>query len=257
MDCNCGRFFNSKSPAKSLKLYSPIWMDSNDSQFNMWNDFDWLYALPTWFSQSLSISFEFFIWVNELFPILIVFNRFNPSIWNVWTDPKQSSPISIDSTTVYREKSNVVYSASLQVQLGMTIEIIEEGIDWINLISHVTMGRRCASSWWVSWIYYWYHSYSLLQDWQQFWMNKVSWHFGDLEYLNTINIQVSEILSNITTRGYSKLSPNEWELIIDVRFGRSTKQIITNQFIITSHDQATWIIPWNSTECTYTELNGL
>ena len=34
-----GRFFNSKSPAKSLKLYSPIWMDSNDSQFNMWNDF--------------------------------------------------------------------------------------------------------------------------------------------------------------------------------------------------------------------------
>ena len=40
MDCNCGRFFNTKSPAKPLKLYSPISIDSNDSQFNMWNDFD-------------------------------------------------------------------------------------------------------------------------------------------------------------------------------------------------------------------------
>ena len=66
-------------------------------------------------------------------------------------------------------------------------------------------------------------------------MNKVDRHFEDLEYLNTINIQYSEILSNITTRGFLKLYP--LELIIDVRFGRSTKQIITNQFIITSHYQ--------------------
>ena len=42
MDCNCGRFFNSNSPPKSQKLYSPIFIDSNDSQFNMWNDFDGL-----------------------------------------------------------------------------------------------------------------------------------------------------------------------------------------------------------------------
>ena len=101
IDCNCGRFFNSKSPAKSQKLYSPIWIDSNDSQFNMWNDFDWL--LGFFLSQIFS-----FTWVNELLPILIVFNRFNPSIWNVCTDPKQLSPISIDSTILNREKSNIV-----------------------------------------------------------------------------------------------------------------------------------------------------
>ena len=48
----------------------------------------------------------------------------------------------------------------------------------------------------------------------------VDWHFEDLEYLNTINIQYSEILSNVTKRGQWKLSP--LELIMDVRFGRST-----------------------------------
>ena len=30
---------------------------------------------------------------------------------------------------------------------------------------------------------------------------QVVWHFEDLEYLNTINIQYSEILSNVTERG--------------------------------------------------------
>ena len=30
--------------------------------------------------------------------------------------------------------------------------------------------------------------------------HKVAWHFEDLEYLNTINIQYSEILSNVTER---------------------------------------------------------
>ena len=83
--------------------------------------------------------------------------------------------------------------------------------------------------------------------------HQVAWHFEDLEYLNTINIQYSEILSNITTRGYSKLYPTE---VIDVKFGRSTKQIITNQFIITSHFQWTRIIT-SSIKCKFTELNGL
>ena len=32
-------------------------------------------------------------------------------------------------------------------------------------------------------------------------MKQVAWHFEDLEYLNTINIQYSEILSNVTERG--------------------------------------------------------
>ena len=86
-------------------------MDSNDSQFNMWNDFDLLSPL---------------LCVNELYPILIVFNRFNPSIWNVFTDLKLPSPISIDSIRVNREKSNIVYPRSLQLYL---LSIIEE-IDW-------------------------------------------------------------------------------------------------------------------------------
>ena len=65
-------------------------------------------------------------------------------------------------------------------------------------------------------------------------MHKANLFFEDLEYLNTINIQYAEILANVITRGYSKLYPSE---VIDVRFGRSTKQIITNQFIITSQCQ--------------------
>ena len=44
-------------------------------------------------------------------------------------------------------------------------------------------------------------------------------HFEDLEYLNTINIQYSEILSNVTEQGSRKLHPSE---LMNVRFGRST-----------------------------------
>ena len=50
-------------------------------------------------------------------------------------------------------------------------------------------------------------------------MNQVDRHFEDLEYLNTINIQYSEILSNVTEWGYLKLYFLE---LMDVRFGRST-----------------------------------
>ena len=63
---------------------------------------------------------------------------------------------------------------------------------------------------------------------------QVAWHFEDLEYLNTINIQYSEILSNVTERGWTKLFPTE---SMDVRFGRSTKLITSNHFISTSHSQ--------------------
>ena len=64
-------------------------------------------------------------------------------------------------------------------------------------------------------------------------MTKVAWHFEDLEYLNTINIQYSEILSNVTERGYLKLSPLE---SMDVRFGRSTFYHFKS-FHFTSHCQ--------------------
>ena len=52
-------------------------------------------------------------------------------------------------------------------------------------------------------------------------MNMVVQRSEDLEYLNTINIKYSEILSNVNERGRQKLSPDP-ELIMDVRFGRST-----------------------------------
>ena len=65
-------------------------------------------------------------------------------------------------------------------------------------------------------------------------MNQVARHFEDLEYLNTINIQYSEILSNVTTRGFEKLHPSK--LSMDVRFGRSTFHHF-NHFISTSHCQ--------------------
>ena len=51
-------------------------------------------------------------------------------------------------------------------------------------------------------------------------MNQIARHFEDLEYLNTINNQDSEILFNVTERGLLKPLPSE--LIMDVRFGRST-----------------------------------
>ena len=84
-------------------------------------------------------------------------------------------------------------------------------------------------------------------------MNQVVWHFEDLEYLNTINIQYSEILSNVIEPGLQKLYPPE---LMDVRFGRSTFNHF-NHFISTLHCQRTWwIIPF-SFKCTITECNGL
>ena len=50
-------------------------------------------------------------------------------------------------------------------------------------------------------------------------MNMIDRLFEDLEYLNNINIQYSEVLSNVTERGCWKLPPLE---LMDVRFGRST-----------------------------------
>ena len=48
---------------------------------------------------------------------------------------------------------------------------------------------------------------------------ELDWYFEDLEYLNTINIQYPEILSNVTEQQYLKLYPPE---LMDVSFGRST-----------------------------------
>ena len=61
--------------------------------------------------------------------------------------------------------------------------------------------------------------YSILISIEPIGMNEVDQHFEDLEYLNTINIQYSEILSNVTEQGLKKLVPSE---LMVVRFLRST-----------------------------------
>ena len=43
--------------------------------------------------------------------------------------------------------------------------------------------------------------YSKLISIERTGMNQTDWHYQDREYLNTINIQYSEILSNVTERG--------------------------------------------------------
>ena len=62
--------------------------------------------------------------------------------------------------------------------------------------------------------------YSKLISIEQIEMKTRVWHFEDLEYLNTINVQYSKILFNVTERGFLKLHPSE--LSMDIRFGRST-----------------------------------
>ena len=76
------------------------------------------------------------------------------------------------------------------------------------------------------------HLYSIANNICYFWlmdlrlhrMHIIYWHFEDLEYLNMINIQYLEILSNVTERGCWKLPCLESK---DVRLGRS----IFNYFI--------------------------
>ena len=138
MDCNCGRLFSSNSPPKSLKLLSPIWMDSNQLQFNMWNDFDLLHLLIA--SLRLSFHSSWLTWVNELFPIFNLFNRFNLSISNVCTDLKQLFPISIDSTCLNCEKSSIACS-TIEEKPGTAMELSDESIDWRKLV------RETLESW--------------------------------------------------------------------------------------------------------------
>ena len=61
-------------------------------------------------------------------------------------------------------------------------------------------------------------------------MNKVYRQFEDLEYLNNINVQYSEILSNVTERGYKKLHRTESMVL---SFGKSI-EIISNHINHTS-----------------------
>lgn len=112
---NEGSFLNSNCPLKSLKLNSPMSIDSNDLQLIIWNDFD-----------SSPLHIWLFILVNENRPIFKLFNLCIPSILNVFTSAKQLLPISIDSTRVNREKSRVVKVESLLTQLGIIMDVTED-----------------------------------------------------------------------------------------------------------------------------------
>ena len=83
--------------------------------------------------------------------------------------------------------------------------------------------------------------YSKLISIQHSGMNEVDKHVEDLGYLNAINIQYSEILSNVTEEEFWKLPPSHSEFIMDVKFGRSTFYHF-NHFISTSHCQRRDII---------------
>ena len=81
--------------------------------------------------------------VNEQLPIFKLFNRFNPSILNIFTDWKQLSPISIDSTKVKMERSSIVNSFWLQLLSGITSVVI---VVSSKRISSISSGSILASS---------------------------------------------------------------------------------------------------------------
>ena len=130
IDSKISKFRNSNSPPKSQKLQQPISITFNDSQFNMWNDFDSFRHFDIEPSQSLSKSFHL-TWVNELIPIFNLCNRFNPLIWNLCIDPKQSFPISIDFKFTNRFKFNSFkFNSLLKLQLGIFKFLIDESISF-------------------------------------------------------------------------------------------------------------------------------
>ena len=130
IDSKLSKFRNSNSPPKSQKLHRPISIIFSDSQFNMWNDFDSFRHFDIEPSKSLSKSL-FLNWVNEFLPIFNLCNRFNPSIWNLCIDPKQSFPISIDFKFTNRFKFNSFkFNSLLKLQLGIFKFLIDESISF-------------------------------------------------------------------------------------------------------------------------------
>ena len=115
--CRDFNFFNSKSPAKSLKLSSPISINSNDAQFNMWNDFD------------LSSPELLFCLVNERIPIFKLFSFDKSLMLNIFTNAKLLLPISNDSSSVNLLISNISQFTSLHVHGSSTMEVIVDSIE--------------------------------------------------------------------------------------------------------------------------------
>ena len=84
-------------------------------------------------------------------------------------------------------------------------------------------------------------------------MTQIACPFEGLEYLNTINIQYSEVSFAVTEWGQRKLPP--LELIMDCRFGRSNYSNTQYQFNTSIHKWTTIEIVWISSNCP--NFNGL
>ena len=80
-------------------------------------------------------------------------------------------------------------------------------------------------------------------------MTQIAWHFEGLEYLNTINIQYSEVSFAVTEWGQRKLPP--LELIMDCRFGRSNHSNTQYQFNTSIHKWNVIEIVWIISNSTY------
>ena len=81
----------------------------------------------------------------------------------------------------------------------MTLESISKY--WILIMYRYSKSTKGQVTWFISDGSIEINQYSKLISIEHSGMNKVDWHFEDLEYLNTINTQHSEMLSNVTERG--------------------------------------------------------
>ena len=84
-------------------------------------------------------------------------------------------------------------------------------------------------------------------------MTQIACHFEGLKYLNTINIQYSEVSFAVNEWGQRKLPP--LELIMDCRFGRSNHSNTQYQTNTSNHKGTIIEIPWFTSN--YANLNGL
>ena len=160
-------------------------------------------------------------------PILIVCNRFNPSILNVFTVPKQSLPISIDFKFKNRFKFNSIkFNSLLQLQLGIFKLLIDEsnliksfnGIG-INLDSDsfTSICIRNIQFKFNTWYWWWFHmlKWFMAIPFIQCYLS----HIWNIYIILIHSYYSNSILSNISDIISIKLPPSSF--LIDCNEGRS------------------------------------
>ena len=127
---------SSLNAPKSLKQDDPISIDVNDSQFNMWTDFDASHS--TLIIVSLNAFLLIVVSVNELLPIIRLFSLFNPFNSNDFTWRKQFWPILIDSSEIKFDKlillefTKVESFNSIDLRFGRSIQSTNNTINTLN-----------------------------------------------------------------------------------------------------------------------------